>query len=105
VRGCDVRDLPCNSKGLVGDIGSTVRNWELVFAEKCVALPRKDGVITETAEDGVAERQEEHLQQKQQCVVIKTQLKSNNKEKQEESRISTYHHFNRQIGAQNEELN
>lgn len=63
--GCEMRDPPCDSKGLVEDSGSTIGNRELVFAEKCVTLPRKDGIITETAEDGVAERQEKHLQCKQ----------------------------------------
>lgn len=59
-----MRDPPCDSKGLVGDFGPTVRDGELVFAEQCVALPSKDGVITKTAEDGVTERQEKHLQHK-----------------------------------------
>lgn len=62
---CNVSDRPCDSKGLVGDFGSTVRDRELVFAWQCVALPSKDRVITETAEDGVTERQKKHLQHKQ----------------------------------------
>lgn len=56
-----VRDPPCDSKGLIRDSGSRVRNGKLVFAEQGVALPGKDGVITETAEDGVAEGKEKHL--------------------------------------------
>lgn len=59
-----MRDPPCDSEGLVGDFGSAVRHWELIFAEECVALPSKDGVITETAQDGVTERQKKHLQHK-----------------------------------------
>lgn len=62
--GCDVRGSPCDCKGLVGDFGSAVWDRELVFAEQGVTLPSKDGVITETAEDGVTERQEKHLQHK-----------------------------------------
>ncbi len=62
---CDVRGLPGDSEGLVGDFGSTVGDRELVFAEEGVAFPSKDGVIAETAEDGVTERQEKHLQHKQ----------------------------------------
>lgn len=76
VSGCDVRDPPCDSEGLVGDFGSAVRDRELVFAEQRVALPSKDGVITETAEDGVTERQEKHLQHKQ-CAM--TTMKRKNK--------------------------
>lgn len=64
--GCEMRDPPCDSEGLVEDSGSTIGNRELIFAEKCVTLPRKDGIITETAEDGVAERQEKYLQCMQQ---------------------------------------
>lgn len=62
-RAGDVRDPPCDSKGLVGYFRPTVRNRELVFTEQCVTLPSKDGVITKTAEDGVTERKEKDLQQ------------------------------------------
>lgn len=61
----DASDLPCDSKSLVGDFWSAVRDRELVFAEECVALPSKDGVITETAQDCVTEWQKKHLQHKQ----------------------------------------
>lgn len=64
-----MRDTPSDSEGLVGDFGSAVGDRELIFAEQCVALPSKDGVITETAEDGVTERQEKHLQHKQQGAI------------------------------------
>lgn len=60
-----MRDRPCDSKGLVGDFGSTVRDRKLVFARECVTIPRKDRVIAETAEDDVTERQKKHLQHKQ----------------------------------------
>ena len=61
-----MRDPPCDSEGFIRDSGSTISNRKLVFAEKGVALPRKDGAIIETAEDGVAERKEKHLQHKYQ---------------------------------------
>lgn len=61
-------DPPCDGKGLVKDPGSGVGNGELVPAEQGVALPRKDGVVTETAEDGVAEGEEENLKRRKQSV-------------------------------------
>lgn len=64
----NTRGPPCDSEGLVGDFGSAVGDRELVFAEECVTFPSKDGVITETAEDGVTERQEKHLQHKQETM-------------------------------------
>lgn len=67
-------DPPCDSEGLIGDFGTAVRDRKLVFAEQGVALPSKDGVITETAEDGVTERQEKHLQYKQ-CAMTMTKVK------------------------------
>jgi hypothetical protein len=42
--------------------GSLIRNRQLVFAEQRVTLPGKDGVIVETAEDGVPQRKKEHLE-------------------------------------------
>lgn len=70
VRCSDAKDPPCDSEGLVGDFGSTVGDRELVFAGQGVALPSKDGVIAEAAEDGVTERKEKHLQHKQCAVPI-----------------------------------
>ena len=70
-----MRDPPCDSKGLVGDLGATVRNRELVFAQQCVTLPSKDGVITETAEYGVTVRQKKHLQHKEQRSITITTIK------------------------------
>lgn len=67
----DVKDPPCDGEGLVGDFGPTVRDRELVFAGERITLPGKDGVVAETAQDGVTERQEKNLQHRQ-CAMSTT---------------------------------
>lgn len=53
-------DPPCDGEGLVVDPGALLGHRQLVFTEQSVALPGKDGVVTEAAEDGVALGEEEH---------------------------------------------
>ena len=53
---------PRDSEGLVVDTRALLRDRQLVLTGERLALPRKDGVIAETAEDGVAQGQEKHLQ-------------------------------------------
>jgi len=52
---------PRDSEGLVGDARALLGDQQLVLTGERVALPRKDGVVAEAAEDGVAEGEEEHL--------------------------------------------
>lgn len=66
-----MKDPPCDGEGLVGDFGPTVRDRELIFAEERITLPGKDGVVAETTQDGVTERQEKNLQHRQ-CAMSTT---------------------------------
>lgn len=60
-----MRDALCDSEGFVGDFGSRIRHRKLMFAHETVGIPREDGVISETTQHDVTERQEKHLQQEQ----------------------------------------
>lgn len=60
-----MRDALCDSKGFVGDFGSRIRHRKLMFADETVGLPREDGVISETTQHDITERQKKHLQQEQ----------------------------------------
>lgn len=46
--------LPCYSKGFVVYFGSILRCHQLIFAEKGVTLPSKNGVVVKATEDSVA---------------------------------------------------
>lgn len=60
-----MRDALCDSKGFEGDFGSRIGHRKLMFADETVSLPREDGVISETTQHGVTERQEKHLREEQ----------------------------------------
>lgn len=56
-------DALCDGKGSVGNHGSRIWHWKLMFVDKTVCLPREHGAISETTQHGVTEWQEKDLQQ------------------------------------------